>query len=80
MTARRPVSPGNAGRGRLTTRQDSAGQIVQEFGRWPNASHQQIVAGAGARDVKQMPLAVVDLFELGIVNYLITTNDSSEFA
>ena len=42
---------------------------VQEFGCWPEARYQQVIAGAGACDVKQMPFSVTaaseGIFRLG---------------
>lgn len=46
-------------------------QIVQELGRRFNPCHQQMIAGAGARHVKQVPFGVVDHFEIGIVRDIL---------
>ena len=42
-------------------------QVVEKFGCWVDARHEQTVAGTGAGDVEQVALAVVDLLEIGIV-------------
>lgn len=44
----------------------SSPQIVQELRRRLDSCHQQMIAGAGAGDVMQVPLAVVDFFEIDI--------------
>jgi hypothetical protein len=40
-------------------------QIAEEVGSWLDASHQQAIAGARAYDIKEVALAVVNLFEIG---------------
>ena len=45
----------------------SALQIFEEFGCRLDAGYQQVIPGAGAGDVEQVALAVVDLFEVGIL-------------
>ena len=62
----RPATP-------LTTRErnpcdeTSFPQIIQEFRCRFDARHQQMIPCAGAGDVKQVPLRVVDLFEIRVV-------------
>ncbi len=56
---------------RLLAARRSARQIVQELRRQIDAGHQQMIAGAGARHVKQVPFAVVDFFEVGIVGDIL---------
>ena len=45
----------------------SVQQILQELGRRLDTGDQQMIAGAGAGDVQQVPLCVVDILEIGIV-------------
>ena len=47
--------------------QESAGEVVQELRRRIDAGHEQMVAGTGAGHVEQMPLGLVDFFEVGII-------------
>jgi hypothetical protein len=49
----------------------SSHQVVQKLGCWLDASHQQMVAGAGARHVEQVSFAVVDFFQIGIVRDIL---------
>jgi hypothetical protein len=51
--------------------QISVQQIVQELGCWLDAGHQEMIAGAGARHVKQVPFAVINIFEIGIVRDIL---------
>ena len=44
-----------------------APEIVQELRRRLDARDQQVVARAGAGDVEQVPLGVVDLLQVGVV-------------
>ena len=41
--------------------------VIQEFRRRSHARHQQMIPCAGTSDVQQVPLRVVDLFEIRIV-------------
>lgn len=51
----------------LRERHFSNPQILQEFRRRLDAAHEQIVPGARAGDVEQVPLGVVDLLQVGVV-------------
>ena len=42
-------------------------EIVQKFGNRIDAGYQQMVTGARAGDVKQMPLGIVDVLDVGTV-------------
>ena len=42
-------------------------QVVEELGGRFYAGHQEMIAGAGARDVEQVALGGVDLFEFGLI-------------
>ena len=44
-------------------------KILQKLGRRLDACHQKMVAGTGARHIKQMPLGAVGVFEVGLVSY-----------
>jgi len=47
---------------------DAAGaQIAEELGGRIDPGYQQVVAGARARYVEEMPFGVVDLLEIGVV-------------
>jgi hypothetical protein len=45
----------------------SAFEILEELGSWADAGDQQVVAGASAGDIEQVPLGIVDVFEIGLV-------------
>jgi CheY-like chemotaxis protein len=47
------------------------GQIVQELRRRIDAGHEQMVSGTGAGDIKEMPLGLVDFFEVGVVGDIL---------
>jgi len=49
----------------------SSHQVVQKLRCWLHAGYQQMIAGAGARHVKQVSLAVVDFFEIRIVRDIL---------
>ena len=59
-------------------------KVLNKLRRRFDACHQQMVAGAGAGDVQQVPLGVVDIFQIGIVgdrlDALLQGNDSSSQA
>ena len=42
-------------------------EVVQKFGYWVDAGNQQMISGAGAGDVEQVALGVIDLLQIGIV-------------
>ena len=44
-------------------------KILQKLGRRLDACHQKMVAGTGARHIKQMQLSAVGVFEVGLVGY-----------
>ena len=46
-------------------------KVVQEFRDRIDAGYQQMVTGACAGDVKQMPLGIVDFLKVGIVGYAL---------
>jgi hypothetical protein len=49
----------------------SVRQIIQKLGCGPDPGHQQLIVGAGTRDVEKAARAVVDFFEIGIVGYIL---------
>jgi hypothetical protein len=51
----------------------SSGQIPEKFGSRFNPCHEKVIAGASARDINQVPLAVVDFFQVGIVGDILDT-------
>jgi hypothetical protein len=70
----------------------SVGKIVQKLGGWLDPPYEKMIASASASDVEQMPLAVVDFLQAGIVgdvldpllrrDYLVVAchhHDSAEF-
>lgn len=46
-------------------------EVIQELGRWLHGRDHQVVAGARAGHVEQVPFRVVDLLEVGIVGYVL---------
>ena len=46
-------------------------EAFRSFRNSDHSSHQQKIAGTGARDVKQMALTVVNLFEIGIIGDIL---------
>ena len=49
----------------------SGHQIIEKFGWRLDAGHQEMVAGAGARHIEQVPFALVDFFEVGIIGDIL---------
>jgi hypothetical protein len=75
LTSRQP--PNGPRTPHRTEQQRSACEVVEEFGCWLDASHQQMVAGASAFDVKQVALAVIDFFEIGASSAAFSMPSSS---
>ena len=46
-------------------------QVVEKLRCGSDAGYQEVIAGAGACDVKQVPLGVVDRFEISIVRDIL---------
>ena len=55
-------------------------QVVEELGSRFHAGDQEVIAGAGARDVEQVALGSVDLVEFGVITDSATPKRSTRVA
>ena len=44
-------------------------QILKKLRNWFNPTHKQMISGPSTGNIQQVPLGVVDLFQVGIVCY-----------